>query len=165
MDTTWKSKEHKIPYRAIEFHPRILLQETNREKRIHKENNRGKESSTVKRIKNINPQHDYNTKSVRRKRKELVKETMDKARNIKRANENIGAICIVCGNRIKKGQPIRIMPKDKNCQEVRLYHLRTCNPGSDNWKLFKANGKKVPSRSFQGQQLSFTWKEKKWRKN
>jgi hypothetical protein len=114
----------------------------------------------VKRMINIEPQHDDKAKSVKRKRKELVKETMDKARNIKRANENIGAICIVCGNRIKKGQPIRIMPKDKNCQEMRLYHLRTCNPGSDNWKLFKANGKKAPLRSVQWQQLSFEWEAK-----
>ena len=116
----------------------------------------------MKRIKNIEPHHDYKAKSVEKKRKELIKETMDKARNIKRADdEDVGAICIICGHRIKKGQPIRIMPKDKNCQEVRLYHLRTCKPGSDNWKLFKAHGKKAPSRSFQWQQLSFKWEAKK----
>jgi hypothetical protein len=70
----------------------------------------------------------------------------------------------VCGNRIKKGQPIRIMPKDNNCQEERFYHLRTCAPGSDNWKSFKANGKKTPQRPFQWQQLSFKWKvEKGWK--
>ena len=53
--------------------------------RSGKENYRGKESPTVKRIRDIDPQHDYKAKSVKRKRKELVKETMDKARNIKRA--------------------------------------------------------------------------------
>ena len=115
----------------------------------------------MKRIEDITTQHDYRTKSVRRKRKALVKETKDKARNIERATENIGVFCIVCGNRIKKGEAIRIMPKDKNCQEERLYHLKTCAPGSDNWKAFKANGKKAPKRSFQWQQLSFKWKEVK----
>jgi len=118
---------------------------------------RGKEGLAVKRIKNTEPQNDYKAKTVEKKRKELVKEAKDKARNIKRATENTGAICIVCGNIIKKGQPIRIMPKDKNCQEDRLYHLKTCGPGSDNWKAFKANGKKTPKRSFQWQQLSFKW--------
>ena len=112
----------------------------------------------MKRAKNIETQHDYRVKSVRNKRKELVKETKDKARNIKRADANIGAICIVCGNKIKMGQPIRIMPKDNNCQEERLYHLRTCAPGSDNWKSFKANGKRTPTGSLQWQQLSFKWK-------
>lgn len=115
----------------------------------------------MKPIKDIDPQHNYKANSVKGKRKELVKETMDKARNIKRADENIGAICIVCGNIIKKGQPIRIMPKDKNCQEDRLYHLKTCSPGSDNWKTFKANGKRTPKRWFQWQQLSFKWGAKK----
>lgn len=113
----------------------------------------------MKRIKNLEIQQD--SKSVKRGRKELVKGTIDKARNIKRANEYAGAICIVCGKRIKKGQPIRLMPKDKNCQEERLYHLRTCKPGSDNWKLFKANGKKATRRSFQWQQLSFKWESKR----
>jgi hypothetical protein len=111
----------------------------------------------VRRIKNTEPQDDYKAESVKKKRKELVKKAKDKARNIKRADENIDAICIVCGKRIKKGQPIRIMPKDKNCQEDRLYHLKTCGPGSDNWKAFKANGKKTPKGSFQWQQLSFKW--------
>ncbi len=114
-------------------------------------------------LKNIDPQHDDKAKSIKGKRKELVKETMDRARNIKRADENIGAICIICGKKIKKGQPVRLMPKDKYCQEVRLYHLRTCNPGSDNWKLFKANGKKASQRSFQWQQLSFKWEAREKR--
>ena len=126
---------------------------------------RGKESSIVKRIRNTEPQHDDKAKSVRRKRKDFVKTTKDKVRNIKRATENTGAICIVCGKRIKKGQPIRILPKDKNCQEARLYHLRTCGPGSDNWKSFKAEGKKTPKRPFQWQQLSFQWKAKKGGQN
>ncbi len=111
----------------------------------------------MKRIKNTEPPNDYKAKTVEKKRKELVKEAKDKTRNIKRAAENTGAICIVCGNIIKKGQSIRTMPKDKNCQEDRLYHLKTCGPGSDNWKVFKANGKKTPKRSFQWQQLSFQW--------
>ena len=111
----------------------------------------------MKRIKNTEPQNDYKAKTVEKKRKELVKEAKDKARNIKRATENTGAICIVCGNIIKKGQPIRIMPKYKNCREDRLYHLKTCGPGSDHWEAFKANGKKTPKRSFQWQQLSFKW--------
>jgi hypothetical protein len=120
-----------------------------------------KERSTVKRIRDIEPQHDYKAKSVRRKRKEFVKATRDKVHNVNRATENIGAICIVCGKRIKKGQSIRILPKDKNCQEVRIYHLRTCGPGSDNWKSFKANGKKIPKRPLRWHQLSFEWKTKK----
>ena len=111
----------------------------------------------MKRIKNTEPQNDYKAKTVEKKRKELVKEAKDKTRNIKRATENTGAICIVCGNIIKKGQPIRIMPKDKNCQEDRLYHLKTCSPGSGNWNAFKENGKKTPKRSFQWLQLSFKW--------
>ena len=100
-------------------------------------------------------------KSVQRKRKEFVKLAKDRVRNVKRATGEIGAICIVCGKRIKKGQSIRILPKDKNCQEVRLYHLRTCSPGSDNWKSFKASGKKTPKGPFQWRQLSFEWKAKK----
>jgi hypothetical protein len=111
----------------------------------------------VKRITSTEAQNDYKAKTVEKKRKELVKEAKDRARNIKRATETTGAICIVCGNIIKKGQPIRIMPKDKNCQKDRLYHLKTCGPRSDNWKAFKANGKNTPKGSFQWQQLSFKW--------
>ena len=115
----------------------------------------------MKRIKNTESQNDCKPKAVEKKRKELVKEAKDKTRNIKRATENAGAICVVCGNMVKRGQPIRIMPKDKNCQDDRLYHLKTCSPGSDNWKAFKANGKKTPKRSFQWQQLSFKWNKVK----
>ena len=115
----------------------------------------------MKRVGNPETQNDYKAKSVKKERTALVKEIKDKARNIKRATENTEAICIVCGNQIKKGQPIRIMPKDKTCRQERLYHLKTCAPGSDNWKVFKANGKKAPKRSFQWQQLTFKWKEVK----
>jgi hypothetical protein len=111
----------------------------------------------VKWITNTEPKSDYKAETIKKERKNLVKEAKDKARNIIRATENTGAVCIVCGNIIKKGQPIRIMPKDGSCQEDRLYHLKTCSPGSDNWKAFKADGKKTPKRSFQWQQLSFKW--------
>lgn len=121
---------------------------------------RGRETSTVKRIRTIESQREAKAKSVKRKRKELVKATKDRVRNVNRATENMGALCIVCGKRIKKGQPIRILPKDRNCQEVRIYHLRTCGPGSENWKSFKAQGKKTPKKPFQWQQLSFEWKIK-----
>ena len=113
------------------------------------------------RIRNVKTHIDEKVKGIKRKRKELLKKTKDQSRNIERASEETGAICIVCGNSIQKGQSIRTMPKDKNCQEVRLYHLKTCGPGSTNWKKFKDNGKKIPKKSFQWSQLSFNWKEGK----
>ncbi len=58
---------------------------------------RGEEGFAVKRIKKTEPKPDGTANTVKMKRKELVKETKDKARNIKRATENTGAICIVCG--------------------------------------------------------------------
>ncbi len=99
-------------------------------------------------------------RSVKKKRKELIRTTKDKMLNIKRANANGGMKCIVCGNEIKKNQPFRELPTDKNCREARHYHLRTCGPGSNNWEAFKANGKKAP-KGLAPRQLSFDWKEAK----
>ncbi len=113
----------------------------------------------MKHVKNAESQRE--AKSVKKERKELVKTTKDKLFNIKRADENGGMECIVCGNEIRKNQPFRELPKDKNCREVRRYHLRTCGPGSNNWKTFKANGKKAPQRVSPTVQLSFNWKERK----
>ena len=104
---------------------------------------------------------DQKAEQIRKKRREIVRATRDKARNVKRAAENMEDLCIVCGKRIKKGQPIRIMPKDKKCQEVRVYHLRTCGPGSTNWQAFKANREKSPRKASRWIQLSFNWKEPK----
>ena len=113
----------------------------------------------MRRVKQNEAQHE--AKSVKKKRKELIKTTKDRMLNIKRANENGGMECIVCGREIKKNQSFRELPKDKSCQEVRHYHLRTCGPGSSNWKVFKVNGKKAPKSSPLKGQLSFHWKEGK----
>jgi len=118
-----------------------------------------KEVVRVKRIKKEETRTDHMAETIKKKRKEIIKETKDKARNVKRATEDTGAFCIVCGKKIKNGQRIRIMPKDKNCQEVRVYHLRTCGPGSANWEAFKTSGKRNPQKSFQWLQLSFNWKK------
>ena len=96
-------------------------------------------------------------KGIKAERKELTKRTRDKILNISRANETAGGECIVCGKEIKKNQTFRALPKDKSCQEVRLYHAKTCGPGSNNWKAFKANGKKAPDKSLHKGQLSFRW--------
>ncbi len=116
------------------------------------------ESREMKRVKNVEPLPE--DRSVKKKRKELIKTTKDKILNIKRASANGRMECIICGNKIKKNQPFRELPRDRNCQEVRHYHLRTCGPGSDNWEAFKANGKKAPKR-LAPRQLSFIWKEAK----
>jgi len=113
----------------------------------------------VKRVGGQKPRTDHKTEAIKNKRKEIIKDTKDKARNVKRATEDIGALCIVCGKKIKNGQPIRIMPKDKNCQEVRVYHLRTCGPGSANWEAFKNSARRNPPKSFQWLQLSFSWEK------
>ena len=110
----------------------------------------------MRKNKNIPP--SLAIKGTTKERRELIKETRDKILNIKRATENAGVECIICGNEIKKNQPFRALPKDKNCQEERLYHLKTCAPGSNNWKAFKANNKKTPKEAFQKGQLSFNWK-------
>ena len=115
----------------------------------------------MERINNIKNPNNAKMKETRGKRKELVKRTKDKVLNISRARENGGGECIICGNEIKKNQAFRVLPKDKNCQELRLYHLRTCSPGSNNWNAFKANGKKIPEKASLTSQLSFRWKEKK----
>ena len=111
----------------------------------------------VKKVGEQKSRTDHKTEVIKKKRKEIIKETEDKARNVKRAALDTGALCIVCGKKIKKGQRIRVMPKDKNCQEVRMYHLRTCGPGSSNWEAFKASGRQTPHKSSQWRQLSFNW--------
>ena len=113
----------------------------------------------VKKVGTRKIRTDHKTEVIKKKRKEIIKETRDKVRNVKRATEDTGAPCIVCGKKIKNGQRIRVMPKDKNCQEVRVYHLRTCGPGSANWEAFKTNGKRNTKKSFQWLQLSFNWKK------
>jgi RNA polymerase-binding transcription factor DksA len=124
------------------------------------EQNKGrKEIAMVKKVRGRKTRTDHKTEVIRRKRKEIIKESRDKARNVKRATEDTGALCIVCGKKIKNGQRIRIIPKDKNCQEVRVYHLRTCGPGSENWEAFKTSGKRNPQKSSQWLQLSFNWKK------
>ena len=98
---------------------------------------------------------------IKQKRKDFIGGTRDNIHDVKRARENAEGICIICGKVIKKGQPIRAIPRDKNCEEIRLYHLRTCAPGSANWKTFKENGKKAPIKSVQWRQLTFNWNEMK----
>jgi len=115
----------------------------------------------VRTITSTKARNNLKSRGTREKRKELIKRTKDKIFNINRANENMGEECIICGKEIKKNQTFRALPKDKNCQEPRLYHLRTCGPGSDNWKAFKANGKKTPEKAIFKGQLSFKWKERK----
>ena len=112
----------------------------------------------MKRSRTVKPLNDSAIERTKKKRKDLISETKDKILNLKRAAENVGAQCIICGKEIKKNQPLRELPKDKNCQEVRVYHVRTCGPGSDNWKTFKANDQKTPI--LKGQ-LSFTWIKRK----
>ncbi len=107
--------------------------------------------------KNIGTANNPKRKGIRTERKELIKRTRDKILNISRANETAGGECIVCGKEIKKNQAFRALPKDKNCKDVRLYHLKTCGPGSDNWKAFRANGNKPPQKAFVMHQLSFDW--------
>ncbi len=116
------------------------------------------ESRGLKQTKTIETLHQDG--SVKTKRKELIKATKDKMLNIKRADANGGMECIICGKEIKKNQPFRELPRDRNCREARHYHLRTCGPGSNNWEAFKANGKKAPKR-LAPKQLSFIWKEAK----
>ena len=99
-------------------------------------------------------------RATKEKRKELTRLTKDRLRNINRADDDVGS-CIICGKEIKKNQAFRDLPKDKNCKEVRIYHVRTCGPGSENWKLFKANGKKAPEKPLVKGQLSFKWKAAK----
>ena len=111
----------------------------------------------VKRTKRAGTVKEARIEGTRKKRKSLINETKDKILNVKRATENAGGKCVICGKEIRKNQSFRELPKDKNCQEVRLYHVRTCGPGSDNWKIFKANGKKAPVELPLKGQLSFTW--------
>jgi hypothetical protein len=111
----------------------------------------------VTRIKNITATNSLEKKAIKEQRNELIKRTKDKILNINRADEGVGEECIICGNEIKKNQAFKALPKDKNCHEVRLYHARTCGPGSNNWKAFKANGKKAPDKSLVKGQLSFKW--------
>jgi hypothetical protein len=66
--------------------------------------------------------------------------------------------CLICGKEIRPNQVYRALPKDKNCQEERVYHLRTCGPGSLRWKAFKENGKKPLRESISGGKMSFEWK-------
>ena len=115
-------------------------------------------SVIVRRTKNIGTPDNLMRKGIKGERRELIKRTKDKILNISRANEAGEGECIVCGNEIKKNQAFRALPKDKSCQEVRLYHVKTCGPGSNNWKAFKANGKKAPDKSLRKGQLSFNWK-------
>ncbi len=115
----------------------------------------------MKRIKNTKTPTHPEMEGDKAKRRELVKQTTDKILNISRAIENVGEKCIICGNEIRKNQTFRVLPKDKNCQRVRLYHLRTCGPGSNNWNAFKFSGKKTPDEASSKSQLSFRWKEKK----
>ena len=112
----------------------------------------------MRRTKNIGTPDNLMRKGIKGERRELIKRTKDKILNISRANEAGEGECIVCGNEIKKNQAFRALPKDKNCKTVRLYHVKTCGPGSNNWKTFKANGKKTPDKSLQKGQLSFKWK-------
>ena len=116
-----------------------------------------KESVIVRRAKNIRTPINHTRKGIKTERKELIKRAKDKILNFSRAIETVGGKCIVCGKEIKKNQTVRALPKDKSCQEVRLYHARTCGPGSNNWKAFKANGKKAPDKSLLKGQLSFEW--------
>ncbi len=80
----------------------------------------------MKRVKNVEPRPE--DRSVKKKRKQLIKTTKDRLLNIKRAGANGGMECIICGNEIKKNQPFRELPRDRNCQEVRHYHLRPSGP-------------------------------------
>jgi len=111
----------------------------------------------ARRTKNTRSLNDPRIEVTKKKRKSLITETKDKILNVKRATEKAGGKCVICGKEIKKNQPFRELPKDKNCQELRVYHVRTCGPGSDNRKIFKANGKKAPVESLSKGQLSFTW--------
>lgn len=112
----------------------------------------------MRRAKNIGTPNNPNKKWIKTERKELIKRTRDKIFNISRANEAVGGECIVCGKEIKRNQAFRVLPKDKNSKEVRLYHEKTCGPGSNNWRAFKANGKKAPDKSLLKGQLSFKWR-------
>ena len=114
----------------------------------------------MRKINNVKPSNRPKLKEIKKERKELVKRTKDNTLNISRAREDVGKECVICGEEIKKNQAFRVLPKDKNCQELRLYHLRTCGPGSDNWNAFKTNGKKAPEKAVLKGQLSLRWKGK-----
>ena len=114
----------------------------------------------MRKIKNTKTPKNSKKRDIKKKREELVKRTRDNTLNISRASENAGEECIICGKEIKKNQSFRVLPKDKNCQEPRFYHLRTCGPGSDNWNAFKTNGKKAPEKALLKGQLRFRWKRK-----
>ena len=114
----------------------------------------------MRKINNTKTLNNPKKKDIKKKREELVKRTKDNTLNISRAREDVGKECVICGEEIKKNQAFRGLPKDKNCQELRLYHLRTCGPGSDNWNAFKTNGKKAPEKAVLKGQLSLRWKGK-----
>ena len=111
----------------------------------------------MKRMKNIPDPKQPKRKGLKEERKELIRQTKDKILNIRRSNDHTGRECIVCGKPIKSKQAFRVLPKDKNFKEERFYHMRTCRPGSDNWKAFKANGNKSPKKCVVKGQLSFDW--------
>ena len=82
-------------------------------------------------------------KKIRKSRKEFINRTKDDVLKINRAKHKIEGECIICGKKIKKSQAFRALPNDKNCQEERLYHLRTCGPGSENWRYSKPMARRL----------------------
>jgi hypothetical protein len=117
-----------------------------------------------RRIKQESPIHNSPVISnFKEQRKSQVKETKDKILNVtrgarvNRSSGKTGMDCLICGKEIRPNQAFRALPKDKNCQEERVYHLRTCGPGSLRWKAFKENGKKPLQESISGGQMSFNW--------
>jgi hypothetical protein len=123
-----------------------------------------------RRIKQESPNHENPVISdIKEARASQVKETKDKLLNVTRATganranrgnrvaEKTSMECMICGKEIRSNQAFRALPKDKNCQEERVYHVRTCGPGSKNWMAFKENGKKALRESISGGQMSFEW--------
>ena len=78
----------------------------------------------MKKSKKVSTSISHGTKEIKKERTGLIKETKDRILNVKRVTENAGVKCIICGDEIKRNQPFRVLPRDKNCQEVRLYQLR-----------------------------------------
>ena len=78
----------------------------------------------MKKSKKVPTSIAHGTKGIKKERTGLIKETKDRILNVKRVTENAGVKCIICGNGIKRNQAFGTLPKDKNCQEVRLYQLR-----------------------------------------
>jgi hypothetical protein len=124
------------------------------------------EKKPMAREKDVSTHKSSVISNIKEKRTKQAKEAKDRILNITRANGtngtnratgNVGMECMICGKEIRPNQAFRALPKDKNCQEERFYHLRTCGPGSLRWKAFKGNDRRISEDWLPNGQMSFKW--------